>query len=308
MNPKVSVLLPTYNCAHLISDAIQSILDQTFKDFELLIVDDGSTDNTGEIVARFSYDARLKYHLKPNTGLGDTLNFGIDLSLGEYLIRMDSDDISLPDRFDILVNYMDLNPTIGMCGSEVAYFIENIHTEKLYYRKFPTIHEEIVDGLLNLSHAVCHPSIIFRKDVVMAAGKYQMKGVGEDLDFFLQMSKKGKLANINKCLYLMRMNPNSITHTRWAECYINYQFSLHRFKNDLDVEYLEDFKREFGGSFLTNLKLKYDAASLSTYRKGIHAFTQGNMMRYYFFVLLASLYSPKRVFNRIGSKIVNMFK
>src|SRR5690242_9290742 len=114
MNPKVSVILPAYNVEKYIADAVNSILLQSFGDFELLVIDDGSTDNTRGIVQSIN-DPRLLYLSNGrNAGLAFTLNKGIDQSSGQYIARMDGDDISLPDRFRKQVAYLDEHPEVSM--------------------------------------------------------------------------------------------------------------------------------------------------------------------------------------------------
>lgn len=296
---RVSVLLPTYNCANFLPLSIESVLAQTYTDFELLIVDDGSRDNTKEVISQYLIDKRVKYLYKTNSGLGDTLNYAINSSKGEYLIRMDSDDISLPTRFEKLVNFMDSNSNIVACGSYVNYFVDSPENEFVYERRFPSDPKRILRGLLELNHVICHPSLIIRKDKAMECGMYQIKGVGEDWDFFLQLSKLGDICNYTEVLYLLRMNPNSITHTKWKDCFINNQFSVFRYRNNLDISYLESFRERFRSGTLSDLSYRLDSISLSLYRKGISQYIVNNKIRYFLFISVASLVSPSRLYKRL---------
>ena len=281
--------------------AVDSILEQSFKDFELLIIDDGSTDNTSSIVEPYLEDKRVKYFSKANSGLGDTLNYGISKAGGEYLIRMDSDDICHYQRFEKLVEYMDDHPGVSACGSSVGYFKSDTIKENIYLRSFPRQHADIVAGLLKLSHVLCHPSLILRHERVLEAGKYQIKGIGEDWDFFLQLSKTGEIANIPECVYYMRMNPNSISHTKWAECMVNYKFSIYRYLNDTGVDGLSQFKKEYSLGKWSSFLIKQDTLSLELYRKGLDSYIDGSKFGYYKYLFLGAIISPTRVLNRINS-------
>ena len=112
--PGVSVVMPAYNAAKYIKEAIDSILAQTYRDFEFIIVNDGSTDNTKEIILSYS-DPRIVYiENEQNSGICVTLNKGLDAAKGRYIVRMDSDDIALPQRLEVQVRYMDANPVVGV--------------------------------------------------------------------------------------------------------------------------------------------------------------------------------------------------
>ena len=115
--PKISVLMPVYNCELYVQEAIDSILNQTFIDFELLIIDDCSTDKTVEIINNYA-DKRIKLTTKPhNTGLTNSLNYGLSIAQGQYIARMDGDDVSVLDRFEKQVKFLDTNPDIILCGT-----------------------------------------------------------------------------------------------------------------------------------------------------------------------------------------------
>ena len=112
-NPAISIVMPMYNSANYIQNSIQSILSQTFRDFELLIIDDGSVDNSIELVCKIS-DSRIKLHQNKHDFIG-SLNLGLNLSGGKYIARMDSDDIMHPDRLKIQYAFMEENPEIDIC-------------------------------------------------------------------------------------------------------------------------------------------------------------------------------------------------
>lgn len=122
IKPIISVLMPAYNAAEYIHEAIDSILTQTFIDFEFVIINDGSTDTTEEIILSYS-DERIKYYAnESNMGIVKTLNRGIDLCQGKYIARMDADDVSLPDRLEKQVHRLEANPQIVACGTLYAIY------------------------------------------------------------------------------------------------------------------------------------------------------------------------------------------
>ena len=115
--PKVTVLMPVYNCEAYVGEAIDSILGQSFTDFEFLIIDDASNDNTVSVIQSFT-DSRIRLIEKPrNTGYTNSLNYGLTIAKGEYIARMDGDDISLPERFAKQVTFMDAYPEVVACGT-----------------------------------------------------------------------------------------------------------------------------------------------------------------------------------------------
>ena len=118
----ISVVLPAYNVQDTIGESIDSILSQTFTDFELIIINDGSQDNTEEVIHAYS-DKRIRYYRnEKNEGLIYTLNRGLDLAQGKYIARMDADDVSLPTRFEKQVKVMEESPNIVVCGTQIILF------------------------------------------------------------------------------------------------------------------------------------------------------------------------------------------
>ena len=128
--PRISVIMPAYNAEKYIREAIDSILAQTYTDFEFIIIDDASTDATASIVESYS-DERIRFFRNEhNMGVANTLNRGLDLAVGEYIARMDSDDISLPERFAKQVEFMDTHTDVIVCGSNAIVFGDGINEYK----------------------------------------------------------------------------------------------------------------------------------------------------------------------------------
>ena len=213
MNPLVTVLMPVYNGKKYLEEVIKSILNQTFRDFEFLIIDDGSTDNSVEIMGLFN-DARIRIERnKTNLGLIKTLNKGFGLSKGKYIARMDCDDISLPKRLSVQVNFMEKHPEIGVCGS----WIKVIGLKK-FINKYFQKHEELKANLL-FSTSFAHPSVIIRKELI---DKYNLEydeqyKHAEDYELWSRMVGHTNMANINKVLFHYRMHPTSISKKNSSE-------------------------------------------------------------------------------------------
>ncbi|HAS7841575.1 TPA: glycosyltransferase family 2 protein, partial [Vibrio cholerae] len=135
-SPKISVVMSVYNGEKYLGEAIDSILKQTFSDFEFIIINDGSTDKTLEIIKSYmKKDDRIVLVSRENKGLIVSLNEGLDLAKGQYIARMDADDISIKSRFEKQIEFLDSNPDIGVCGTWVEVFGENIKSKKW---KMPT--------------------------------------------------------------------------------------------------------------------------------------------------------------------------
>jgi glycosyltransferase involved in cell wall biosynthesis len=205
MEPSISVVMPVYNAQAFLSEAIQSILDQTFTDFECIILNDGSTDRSLEIIQSFK-DPRIRaVDNDQNIKIVRTLNKGISLAKGKYIVRMDADDICLPERFKTQFNFMEENPEVGACGS----WFENIG-DRSGISQYETDHNMIRFKML-YQMPVLHPSTIIRKSVLEKYNiTYNTDFPGsEDLDFFIRIAEVSKVVNIPKVLLQYRQHTAS---------------------------------------------------------------------------------------------------
>ena len=157
-NKLVSVILPVWNGERFIKDTITSVLGQTHKNLELIIVDDGSTDTTKDIIDSFS-DPRIKYIWKEHSGISDSLNLGIEKSSGELIARIDSDDIMYPQRLTSQIKYLDLHPEVDILGTGFEW--GNKKDPKEYYR--PKTGKIYLNELLTLGNKLGHPTVMFKK-------------------------------------------------------------------------------------------------------------------------------------------------
>ncbi len=198
--------MPVYNMAPYIEEAICSILTQTYSDFELLILDDGSTDGTLDIIRKFD-DKRIRVIAHTvNQGLIATLNQGIDLCTGEYIARMDGDDIALPHRLERQVNFMDDHQDCGVCGSQVYLLGRDAITAK------PLNHEAI--RCWQLFHCtMVHPTVMIRKSVLEDHDiRYLNYFHAEDYEIWNRLSAITQLVNLPEVLLMYRQHSNQITN------------------------------------------------------------------------------------------------
>lgn len=208
-HPRITVLMPVYNCELYIKEAIDSILNQTFSDFEFIIIDDASTDETLPIIRSYD-DNRIKLIEKPlNTGYTNSLNYGLSIAKGEYIARMDGDDISFPERFEKQINFLDKNLDVVVCGS----FFKIIETDKIY--AVCENHEEIKLAMLQ-ECPIGHPTVMMRKEIFQ---KYDLiydvsKEPAEDYDLWTRLSVLGKLHNLQEVLLNYRMHNSQVSKKR----------------------------------------------------------------------------------------------
>ena len=208
--PKITVLMPVYNGEKYLTEAIESILNQTNSDFEFIIIDDNSTDGTAGILKRYlQKDNRIRLFNMLNQGLATSLNYGLELAQGKYIARMDSDDISMPERLEKQAMFMDKNPYIGVCGTWIKIF-----GERNYIKKYPQTHEEIWSRLL-FECPLAHPTVMIRKDMLIKNNLYYDINCkhNEDYELWTRVSNISRMANIPEGLLKYRLHNKQLTNT-----------------------------------------------------------------------------------------------
>ena len=206
--PLVSVILPTFNAEKHLAEAIGSILNQTYKNLELILLNDGSTDKTEAIIQSFN-DNRIHYiNNGKNIGLVATLNKGIELAKGKYIARMDADDISLPTRFEKQIAFMEGNSSIGACGTHY-YLFSNDHFKKALSYSEP----EVLRSILLFNSCLCHPSVMMLKSILVDSNiRYnETYKHAEDYDLWIQISKVSKLSNVQDFLFKYRSHDAQVS-------------------------------------------------------------------------------------------------
>ena len=220
MIPPVSVLMPAYNAKRYIAEAIESILAQTFCDFELIICEDRSNDMTWQIIERYaSKDKRIKpFKNDKNLGISGNRNKLISLASGKYIVWQDADDISMPYRLELQYQYMEQNPDVGIIGGWLQFFNNNGEQNIRKYASDDTI---LRSKIFRYS-PVAQPAAMIRKKCLDEAGMYDLRyPPAEDLDMSFRIGMNYKFANIPRVLIKYRENISSATFTRLKTMELN---------------------------------------------------------------------------------------
>lgn len=213
-NPKVTVLMPVYNGEKYVSQAIESVLTQTFTDFEFLIINDGSNDKSEEIITSYQ-DARIRLVTnETNLKLIATLNKGLNLAKGEYIARMDCDDICYPERLAMQVEFMDKHREVGVCGT----WVETMGLKSGEVWRYPSEPEDIAARLFFLN-AMAHPTVMIRRSFFQQHHLYYRSEYihVEDFALWQQCRLLFSLANIPQPLLKYRIVQTSVTRTHWED-------------------------------------------------------------------------------------------
>ncbi len=219
-NESLTVLMPVYNAALHVREAIQSILVQTFEDFEFLIIDDASTDDTVNIIRSFS-DKRIRLICRDkNSGIKDTLNEGIGLTNTELIARMDADDISHPWRLEKQMNFLSNHRDHAM----VCSLARVIDKDGDFIQAYDPYLEDLYYGLF-FDCYICHPSVMYRKRCVEAVGKYTMQ-YGEDFDLWWKLARFYKIHLIHEPLLLYRLHQQNYSKVAKKEEYKQAEFKI----------------------------------------------------------------------------------
>jgi glycosyltransferase involved in cell wall biosynthesis len=204
--------MPVHNCGEYLHDAMNSILSQTFKEFEFIVINDGSTDNTLEVLKEYGKrDSRIKILDQPNSGIVRALNTGLYEAEGEWIFRMDGDDISLPHRFETQIEAIKKNPSLVLLGG----WCQQINSDgiPLKINKYPTTHEGLVSNLESLKAFFPHPSTCFKRNIVLKIGGYRERfRHSEDFDLWLRLYSLGQLDCCKEVVIYLRKHLNSISN------------------------------------------------------------------------------------------------
>ena len=211
MEKIVSVIMPVHNGEAYLREAIGSILNQTFRDFELILIDDASDDHTPEIIKEYA-DTRIRILTNAgNQGLTRNLNRAVDIAEGRYIARMDADDIALPERLARQVAFMEKHPDHGLCGTWAKTF--GAYEEPV---NFPTRHEELKCCLL-FQNPVVHPSVMFRAAIIKKIRYDETLRVAQDYELWQRIARHTKIANLPEYLLRYRVHETSTSSTRQAQ-------------------------------------------------------------------------------------------
>ena len=207
MNPEITVLMSVYNGEKYLRESIESILNQTYKNFEFLIINDASTDSSRDIILSYN-DPRIRLvDNEQNIGLTRSLNKGLKLAMGEYIARMDADDISMPERFEKEIEFFENHPNHAVVGTFVKVIDEKSDVI-LSLKKY--VHDAQIRDYLKIDTHIAHGSAMIRKKCILDVGFYNESMIrSQDYDLWLRLSEKFMLANIPEYLYMWRKHNNN---------------------------------------------------------------------------------------------------
>jgi glycosyltransferase involved in cell wall biosynthesis len=204
--PRLSVLLPVHDAEAHLRDAIASILGQTFADFEVIVVDDGSTDGSLEITRELGAEDR-RLHVIPledRVGVAGALNEALSRASAPMVARMDADDVAHPERFAVQVAEMDRDPSLGLLGAQIRVIGDDGAEEKMFPWVLPLTHDETVWRLL-YGTPICHPTVLMRTEVLREVGGYDSAFANEDMELWTRMAFVTRMRNLDAIVLDYRM-------------------------------------------------------------------------------------------------------
>lgn len=209
-HPEISVVLSVYNGEKYLKEAIESILNQTFNNFEFIIINDGSTDRSKAIIESYN-DERIVFFNQDNKGLVYSLNFGISQARAAWIARMDQDDIALPHRFAIQIEAIKKNPSLVLLGGWCQQI--NPQGVPLKINKYPATHDSLVRSLETLRPFLPHPTTCFRRDAVIGLGGYRERfRHAEDIDLWLRLVGIGEFACCQNVVLRLRKHIDNLSN------------------------------------------------------------------------------------------------
>lgn len=289
MYPEITVLMSVYNGERFLREAIESILNQSYSNFEFLIINDASTDSSRDIILSYK-DKRIRLmDNEQNIGLTRSLNSGLTLARGKYIARMDADDISMPERFEKQIRLLNNNHDIGLTGTYYQVITDNKRVIEIIMP--PTDNYEIKTKLSDGSQ-FCHGSVMFLKECIEKVGPYkEIFKSAQDYDLWLRISQKYNVANIPEPLYQWRFHLNSVSMNRSSQ---NKYAAMARFLNDpsrkevfLETEAIEKTLGE-----IENKKGKRQEISFNYYYWGLKHYDGKDFKNAFELTFKSILYNP----------------
>ena len=300
MSPDVSVLMTVYNGMPYLQEAVESICNQTYQHWKMVIVDDGSTDDTAEYLDSLD-DPRIIVLHQQNGGTAVASNNGLELCDTEFLARMDSDDICDPTRLEKQVAFLRENPQVGLVGAQIIPLGAKKAGRPI---QLATDHKTIYAQLRRGQHAMCHPTILMRTELLKGIGGYwKQHGMFDAWDMFLRMGEVGDLANLNESLLQYRIHTGSINgkHLRKLQASIEFACELARRREEKlpPISYEDYFEQAKDRGFFAKLKKNVSVYALLQYRLALIDLHGGHPLRGYGRLCWAVLCSPARAAHRI---------
>lgn len=207
--PRVSVIIPTYNSAAMVQEAIGSVLAQTYADLEVVVMDDGSTDDTESVVRRFG--DRVRYFKQENQGVSAARNAGINKSLGDYVAFLDSDDLWLPEKLSAQIPLLEADPTLGLVYCDWSVVSREALLQSSYLKDLPAASGYVFDELIQ-SGFILTSGVVLRRGCLDDVGAFDKSlAIAQDYDLWLRISYRWKIQLVNRCLFTKRSLKGSLS-------------------------------------------------------------------------------------------------
>jgi glycosyltransferase involved in cell wall biosynthesis len=293
-SPSVTVLMPVFNGMPYLQEAVQSMLQQSYQHFVLLVVNDGSTDGSREFLEGLA-DERVRVLHRPKEGLGAALNAGLGACDTEFVARMDGDDLSLRDRLAAQRAFLRANPDVGVVGTQLAY----LGTRRSGFASaLPLDHDSIQRNLRRGEHAISHATIMFRRSSLDRVGGYRPDGIDQDWDFLMRLSEATRLANLPDVLFLYRLHGGSVSSTRLEDCRTQIAYARccarKRAASEREPTLAEFLAAESDVAWLRRLARNLDVHSWAQYRQAMADVLGDRPAAGYARLAFAGLCSPSR--------------
>ena len=296
----LTVILPIYNGMPYLKEAIKSLLNQTFQDFIIYAIDNGSTDGTRDFLLELNND-KIKYIWLEESNLVKALNMGLELATTPFVARMDADDISFPTRFEKQIEYLDNNNKNDLVGT-LGYYM-GVDSRRYFKINLPIYHDDIMSAMLNKRYAIIHPSIMFRREIILPDNWYTKEYFPcEDFELFLRIGDRIRFANIPERLYSLRIRDESVMQGQLKKSLEIY----HTVAKMYAYKYMKEKKIDKFTSYQTRSLQKLDILSLMIYRKGLHYYLNKNRLVGLFYFFISSLVNPFRLFNALKGRFLHL--
>jgi len=220
---EVTVSMNIYNGMPYLPEAVESIRNQTVEDIEIILVNDGSADGSREYLESLT-DPRIRVFHQENSGTAVASNLAIEHCRTPFIARMDADDVALPNRIEVQLEFMKQHPEVGMAGTQAAWLGPSSVGKSI---KLPTTHEAIWKALVDGHHALVHATLMMRIEVIRSVGGYwSIPKLDDDTDMMLRMGEVAQLANIDQTLYHYRILQGSLSGAGMKRVRFSYEYSI----------------------------------------------------------------------------------
>lgn len=308
---QVTVLMPAFNAGHYIAEAIESVLSQTYSDFELIIINDGSTDNTQSVIENYAQkDKRIQIISHPNIGMGASLNEGLNLANNEWIIRMDADDVMMPNRIERQLNFVNQHPDLAVSASLVYYINEKgkVIGKNSSELKNPQYFQSYLKS--NELIGFHHPGVIMRKDVVMSVYGYRPQfWPADDIDLWNRIAERGDLVLLQQ-EYLLKYRIHdtaiSVKGVRLARLKVGWvkQCMLARRRGDPEPSWEGYLSLRMGRPFWAWINQERKDLAKICYKTAVLHYSRRNFYLTFPYLASATLLQPSYVMGQIKSKQV----